>query len=285
MITKKLPVSVGIIAAAIMSSCDFNEDFCIRPGELIAYCDFSNIMENPPLPTQRKVIPFQNNAAVSEGTSFTQDTLRWSIPQGEYNFLFYTGEYKVENLDNYHECKLTVNTDTIDGLVYVSERQKYCCSAIFAEKLEYQKPKTVRIQPWNFVQKINFKLNITGNTSPVSDISYDLSGISTSKYLNSLECSGSAIVSEQFIRSNDTYNSSIYVFGCTSSETNILSVKVKMDEDNKVFNEVQHIDLSSVLKSFDGDEITLELDLHIGKELILKGINIKEWEDYPVTEL
>lgn len=58
-----------------------------------------------------------------------------------------------------------------------------------------------------------------------------------------------------------------------------------MDEDNKVFNEVQHIDLSSVLKSFDGDEITLELDLHIGKELILKGINIKEWEDYPVTEL
>lgn len=37
---KTIPIAAGILASGFISSCDFNEDFCVRPGELIAYCDF-----------------------------------------------------------------------------------------------------------------------------------------------------------------------------------------------------------------------------------------------------
>ena len=280
-----IPIAAGIIASGFISSCDFNEDFCIRPGELVAYCDFSNIKEEPPLPYLRHVIPFQGNVSANEGTTFTQDTLRWSIPQGEYNFFFYTGEYKIENLDNYHECMLTVKTDTIDGRAYIAEKQKYCCSAMFNEKLVYQNPKIVKIQPWSFVHKINIILNVTGNVNPISSITGELSGISTSRYLYSREPSGTAIVSEPFTKSESGWTNSVYIFGISQADANILSINVKMNEENQLFDEVQKIDLSSILKAFKEDEITLNLDLHIGKELILNNVTISQWEDNPETEL
>lgn len=282
---KTIPIAAGIIASGFMFSCDFNEDFCIRPGELIAYCDFSNIKEEPPLPYLRHVIPFQGNVSANEGTTFTQDTLRWSIPQGEYNFFFYTGEYKIENLDNYHECMLTVKTDTIDGRAYIAEKQKYCCSAMFNEKLVYQNPKIVKIQPWSFVHKINIILNVTGNVNPISSITGELSGISTSRYLYSREPSGTAIVSEPFTKSESGWTNSVYIFGISQADANILNINVKMNEENQLFDEVQKIDLSSILKAFNEDEITLNLDLHIGKELILNNVTISQWEDNPETEL
>ena len=283
-----IPIAAGIIASGFISSCDFNEDFCIRPGELVAYCDFSNIKEEPPLPYLRHVIPFQGNVSANEGTTFTQDTLRWSIPQGEYNFFFYTGEYKIENLDNYHECMLTVKTDTIDGRAYIAEKQKYCCSAMFNEKLVYQNPKVVKIQPWSFVHKINIILNVTGNVNPISSITGELSGISTSRYLYSRETSGSAVVNEPFVKTESNWqncNNSIYVFGISRADANILRVSVKMNEENQIYDEVQEIDLSDKLKSFTSDEITLDITLHVGKELVLNKVTIVDWEEQPETEL
>ena len=39
------------------------------------------------------------------------------------------------------------------------------------------------------------------------------------------------------------------------------------------------------LRGFDGDEISLELDLHIGRELEIGGpVIIPDWEDTPETE-
>lgn len=285
---KTIPIAAGILASGFISSCDFNEDFCVRPGELIAYCDFSNIKEEPPLPYLRHVIPFQGNVSANEGTTFTQDTLRWSIPQEEYSFFFYTGEYKIENLDNYHECMLSANTDTIEGRAYIAEKQKYCCSAMFNEKLEYQNPKTVKIVPWSFVQKLNIRLQVEGNISPITSISGELSGVSTSRYLYSRETSGSAIVSEPFTQTGAGWQNcanSIYIFGISPSDANILKVSVKMNEENQVFDEIQEIDLSGKLKSFTSDEITLDLTLHVGKELVLNKVTIDEWEDTPETEL
>lgn len=58
-----------------------------------------------------------------------------------------------------------------------------------------------------------------------------------------------------------------------------------MNEENQAFNEVQEIDLSSELKSFSSDEITLYLTLHVGKDLTLNKVTIDEWEDTPETEL
>lgn len=40
-INKLASFAVLVIA---LSGCDFNEDFCIRNGELVAWCDFSGIM-------------------------------------------------------------------------------------------------------------------------------------------------------------------------------------------------------------------------------------------------
>ena len=39
-INKLASFAVLVIA---LSGCDFNEDFCIRNGELVAWCDFSGI--------------------------------------------------------------------------------------------------------------------------------------------------------------------------------------------------------------------------------------------------
>ena len=231
---------------------------------------------------------FQGNVSFNEGTTFSQDTLRWSIPQGEYSFFFYTGEYKIENLDNYHECMLSANTDTIEGRAYIAEKQKYCCSAMFNERLEYQNPKTVKIVPWSFVQKLNIRLQVEGNISPITSISSELSGVSTSRYLYSRETSGSAIVSEPFTQTGTGWQNcanSIYIFGISPSDANILKVSVKMNEENQVFDEIQEIDLSGKLKSFTSDEITLDLTLHVGKELVLNKVTIDEWEDTPETEL
>ena len=99
--------------AIMLGGCNFNEDFCIREGELVAWCDFSGIKEKPPVPQERHVIPFGTDVPYSEGTTFTQDTLRWSLPQGAYRFLFYTGNYELLDRNDYHETRLSVRTDTI----------------------------------------------------------------------------------------------------------------------------------------------------------------------------
>lgn len=44
-----------------------------------------------------------------------------------------------------------------------------------------------------------------------------------------------------------------------------------MKEEDSVFNERQSVDLTPYLRGFDGDEISLELDLHIGRELEIGG--------------
>ena len=156
--------------AIMLGGCNFNEDFCIREGELVAWCDFSGIKEKPPVPQERHVIPFGTDVPYSEGTTFTQDTLRWSLPQGAYRFLFYTGNYELLDRNDYHETRLSVRTDTIDGEAHISEVQKFCCSSAFSERLEYRNPKRVRIQPAAFVQKLNIKINVSGNTVPLSGL-------------------------------------------------------------------------------------------------------------------
>ena len=49
--------SFAVLVTAL-SGCDFNEDFCIRNGELVAWCDFSGIKEPLPIPAQRHMIAF-----------------------------------------------------------------------------------------------------------------------------------------------------------------------------------------------------------------------------------
>lgn len=107
-------ISLALLAAT-MGGCDFNEDFCIRNGELVVWCDFAGITDIPPVPQDRHVIAFGADVPPGEGTTFTQDTLRWSLPQGDYRFLFYTGSYEVVDAGDYHEARLIADTDTVGG--------------------------------------------------------------------------------------------------------------------------------------------------------------------------
>ena len=38
-LNKKIPAAIALASCLLLPSCDFNEDFCTRYGELIAYCD------------------------------------------------------------------------------------------------------------------------------------------------------------------------------------------------------------------------------------------------------
>ena len=166
-------ISLALLAAT-MGGCDFNEDFCIRNGELVAWCDFTGITDIPPVPQDRHVIAFGADVPPGEGTTFTQDTLRWSLPQGDYRFLFYTGSYEVVDAGDYHEARLIADTDTVGGEACISGVQKFCCSAGFNERLEYQKSRRVEILPDAFVQRLNVRLNVSGNTAPLKGL-YGLS--------------------------------------------------------------------------------------------------------------
>ena len=57
------------VLAAVLSSCGFNEDFCIRNGELVAWCDFSGIRETPPVPEERHIIAFPSGMDIPYPTS------------------------------------------------------------------------------------------------------------------------------------------------------------------------------------------------------------------------
>ena len=157
---------------AVLASCEFNEDFCIRNGELVAWCDFSGIKEPPPVPEERHIIAFPGGMDIPSGEqmTFTQDTLRWSIPQGEYQFLFYTGNYEVSDIRDYHEARLMARTDTLEGEVYISGVQKFCCSAGFGQRLEYQRPKRTPITPSAFVQRHKIQIYVSYNSAPLAGL-------------------------------------------------------------------------------------------------------------------
>lgn len=52
-------ISLAVLAAAL-AGCDFNEDFCTRNGELVAWCDFSGISVPPPVPEERHLTAYCN---------------------------------------------------------------------------------------------------------------------------------------------------------------------------------------------------------------------------------
>lgn len=84
---------------------------------------------------------------------------------------------------------------------------------------------------------------------------------------------------------HNVWTAGLYVFGFSPAAENILAVEVLMKEEDSVFNERQSVDLTPYLRGFDGDEISLELDLHIGRELEIGGpVIIPDWEDTPETE-
>lgn len=59
-------ISLAVLAAAL-AGCDFNEDFCTRNGELVAWCDFSGISVPPPVPEERHLTAYPADTDLPAG--------------------------------------------------------------------------------------------------------------------------------------------------------------------------------------------------------------------------
>lgn len=272
------------ILPLLLSSCDFNEDFCIRDGELIAFPRFKEEHETPP-PYERRFMSAYGNTSETLQTAFTQDTLRWKIPQGKYKFIFHTGNYIVGNKDDYYESRLIAHTDTVDGIVKIAEPQIACYTSLFDSELKYQQPVTEIFTPQLFTQRLNIKLKLSGNIKPLAAISGEISGAATEKYLVSQNRSGCADIALQFKEINNSdsiWTASINTFGFNPAVPNIFKIKCEMVPEDTVFNETQKIDLTPYLKDFNEPELSLEMRIRIGKEIVIsEPIPILNWEDYP----
>lgn len=265
----------------LLSSCDFNEDFCIRDGELIAYPKFKEDVTPPPYESRF----MRAYGPETSQTSFTQDTLRWKIPQGEYKFIFFTGNYNVGNKCDYYESKLIAQTDTVKGVVKISEPQLACYTSLFDSKLKYQRPVTEIFTPQLFTQRLNIKLKLSGNIKPLKSISGEISGTATEKFMVSKNKTGCADIALWFKEINDSdsiWTESINTFGFNPAVPNIFRIECEMVPEDTVFNETQKIDLTPYLKDFNEPELSLEMRIRIGKEIVIsEPIPILEWEDYP----
>ena len=210
-----------------------------------------------------------------------------ACPRGHTGSCSIRGNYELLDRNDYHETRLSVRTDTIDGEAHISEVQKFCCSSAFSERLEYRNPKRVRIQPAAFVQKLNIKINVSGNTVPLSGLNCTLSGISTARYLASRERTGTASATASFAKKADNvWTAGLYVFGFSPAAENILAVEVLMKEEDSVFNERQSVDLTPVSAGIsDGDrDLAGAGPAHRQGTGDWRAGHHPDWEDTPETE-
>ena len=221
----------------------------------------------------------------------SQDTLRWSLPQGETTvFLFYTGSYEVVDAGDYHEARLIADTDTVGGEACISGVQKFCCSALFQRTSGIPEISEGGDPPRRIRPKTERPAERVRQHSPSErGCMGRLSGVSTARYLVSRERTGNAKAAVTFARKGGDGlmgETGLYAFGFNPSADNNLTIRVEMEDEDSAFNEQQTIDLTPWLRGFDGDELSLELDLHIGKELTIDDpVIIPEWEDTPETDL
>ena len=95
----------------MLGGCNFNEDFCIREGELVAWCDFSGIKESRLSPRKDTSSLSERMCRIPKEQRSHRITLRWSLPQGAYRFLFYTGNYELPGQEYYHETRHAAGPD------------------------------------------------------------------------------------------------------------------------------------------------------------------------------
>lgn len=285
--TKKIyPISV---MAILLASCDFSED-CIRYGNLITYPSFTKIEEAVvPLAETRHLIPYGKTveSPYPEILTFTQDTLRWSAPQGDYDFIFYNGKNPVLNIGNINEVSLFSETVRTDGRLYIKDKQEFVCFQQFSEKLVYQKDVYKEFEPEPFTQTIVLRIHLYGNTYPVIGLQSELDGISLGKYLQSgdLHSLCGTIKSEyvENTENNSTWVSTNYVFGVNPQEKNNLRVTTITSDTSAATYE---LDLSQYLNNFKDYRITIDIDLTVGKGMeINTPVNIEGWVDGSIVDI
>lgn len=284
-------ILLSVVAGALACSCNFSEDDCIRLGHLRAYCNFSEIeAKDIPVPTSRHLIAYgisDRTLSVPEKKTFTQNTLKWSLPRGDYDFVFISGNNEIRNMQNYQECQVYSDTMEIDGQTFLTEKQTFVCKQLFREHFEYQKETVKEIVALPFTQTIVLRLHLSGNIAPLTGITSELDGIAVGKFVATEELSSEfATLTSDYIKQPGTeelWESTNYVLGINPTADNILRVITHTSDTS---NDTYYIDLSSYLHGFDKYKITIDLNLVIGKSLTVDSpVIIEDWEDGIITDL
>lgn len=282
-------ITTAILAACFLTSCDFSEDDCPRHGMLRAWCDFEQVAPAfRPDYEECHLHAFGTREYDIPPATFSSDTLHWSLPRDTYDFVFYSGCYRVEDGCCPLKMRLAVPTKTVGEKEYIVEKQTYCTTSLFQKEVFYQKTTDAEIMPTQFVQRLNLKVNVIGDTQILESIQTELDGIYTNRCISSKNCYGQATVIDKLSHVKDT-NSWIvsnWMFGFNPKIPNILSLHVRMNEENSQLNETQTVNLSHILAGNESPEVSVEIDLYIGKELTIGSVTtIPEWEDIPETDL
>lgn len=284
-------ITTSILAACTMTltSCNFSEDDCPRHGVLRAWADFDKISQTEiPAPADCHLMAFGTRYDDIPSATFSTDTLFWSLPRDTYQFIYYTGNYKTEETCCPFKMKLAVPTTTVDGKECIAYKQPYCSTAMFEREIYYQQTTDAEIIPTQFVQRINLKVNVIGEDQIIEAIHSGLDGIFTSKCVSSRTATGNATLLDKLanIKGTKSWICSNWVFGFNPKEKNLLTLDVQMNEENAPLNEKQTVDLTPILMNNDSPEISVEMDLNIGKELSISNVTtIPDWVDVPEEDL
>lgn len=283
-------ILLSVAAGALACSCNFSEDDCIRLGHLRAYCNFAEIeAKDIPVPTRRHLIAYgisDKTLELPEKKTFTQDTLKWDLPRGDYDFIFLSGNNEIRNMQSYRDCQLYSAITEADGKIYLTEKQTFVCKQLFQEHFDYQKETVKEIITLPFTQTIIIRLHVSGNINPLTGITSELDGVAVSKFLVSNELSSEyATMTSDYIKEQEEniWVSTNYVLGINQSTDNVLRVITHTTDTS---NDTYNIDLTPYLQGFDKYKMTIDLNLVIGKSLTIDSpVIIEDWADGTITDL
>ncbi len=284
---KPILVAPAFLVAAFLSSCEFNEDFCVRDGILYATCDYSSISAGIYVePSTQHLIGYGRSVhtlSVSEPADFVTDTLEWKAPQGEYDFLLYAGKegFDILNEKELQSCQAVAQTKEVNDKVYYSCDLPLISYNIFSDKLVYQQPTYREVKMKPLTQEVVIRLHLKGNQLDVIDsISSELGGVSLGRIFTTLQPSaGSAYISTVYnkdVSSEKLWEGSSNVLGFSETEANILRLFTKTTNNS---DDIYEMDLTSYLRGIRDYKIIINLDLSVGHKLELnQPIIIERWE-------
>lgn len=282
-------ITTFLFTACLLASCNFSEDDCPRNGVLRAWADFDKIIQTEiPEPGDCHLVAFGTRMYDIPSATFSSDTLYWSLPRDAYQFLFYSGNYRMDDTCCPYKLRLSVPTTTVDGKDCIAVKQPYCSTAMFEKEIFYQQTTDAEFFPTQFVQRLNLKVNVIGENKIIESIQSELDGIFSSKCISSRTGTGDVTLLSKLANIKDTNSwiCSNWVFGFNPQSRNLLALKVRMNEDNSMLNETQIVDLSYILTNNESPEISIEIDLNVGKELTISNVTtIPEWIDVPEADL
>ena len=218
-------ILLSVAAGALACSCNFSEDDCIRLGHLRAYCNFAEIeAKDIPVPTSRHLIAYgisDKTLELPEKKTFTQDTLKWDLPRGDYDFIFLSGNNEIRNMQSYRDCQLYSATRESEGKIYLSEKQTFVCKQLFREHFDYQKETVKEIIALPFTQTIILRLHVSGNINPLTGITSELDGVAVGKFLASNELSSEyATMTSDYIKEQEENNNckeQVFAYQCNKT--------------------------------------------------------------------